>query len=74
MSLICVNPGYPCPSTHPFAFNNGSSCCESQRDKSGDTIKYDSISCNDDLAKPCLITPCMDNYGKWKHFTYQYYA
>ena len=67
--------GYPCPSTNPFVFNDGNSCCKSQEDHNRNPILYTSDSCKlgtngTTQAIDCPRTPCRDNYGMSHTFVF----
>ena len=72
-----------CPQSHPFAFENGKSCCSRNKEEDnsflrrihgakcdGSTIAYDSLCCRANGGKPCPNKPCQNYEGKYSSSTY----
>ena len=58
-------PSPTCPSTHPFAYNEGNDCCASNMDKDGQLLTEDSTTCKNmdsgATSVTCQNPPCCPN-------------
>ena len=68
--LPCDGGGSTCPQAHPWAYQNGNSCCRTKLEKvemadgqacDGSQLHFDSGCCQNDDHQECSNPPCHDN-------------